>query len=202
MQATLGRPNAHLPASGRWRWHVPSWLVALVLANTLLALALFALRPPWASPTSDAQAPELPVQIRALQQRVAEGHPGEPYALDLSDAELTAAAGYFAATAPDVPFIRIQVAVAGDQLAVEAVTRGLAVPVPVHATVSIAAVDGTPQVRVEDVRVAGSGLPSFARDQVLREANTSLDLSHYDLPLTVDAVDLAPGRLILRGRLR
>lgn len=176
--------------------------MALVLANTVLALAFFAVRPPWASPTSDAQAPELPVQIRALQQRVAEAHPGESYALDLSDAELTAAAGYYAATMPEVPFTRIEVAVAGDRIAVDAVTRGLAVPVPVRATVSLAAVDGTPHARVEDVRVAGSGLPAFAREQVLREANASLDLSRYDLPLTVDVVDLAPGKLVLRGRLR
>jgi LmeA-like phospholipid-binding len=101
-----------------------------------------------------------------------------------------------------VPFTRIQVAVAGERIAVDAVTRGLAVPVPVHTSLSLAAVGGTPLARVEDVQVAGSGLPAFAREQVLHDANASLDLSRYDLPLAVDDVELTPGRLVLRGYLR
>jgi hypothetical protein len=202
MQATLSRPEAHPAARNRWRWSLPTVLLTLVLANAVLALVLFAVRSPSASPTSDVRAAELPVQIRALQQRIAAGQPGDAYALDLSDAELTAAAGYYAATLSEVPFTQIQLATTGDRVAVDAVTRGLAVPVPVHATVALTAVDGAPRARVEDVRVAGSGLPAFVRDQVLREANASLDLSRYDLPVTVDVIDLTPGRLVLRGHVR
>jgi hypothetical protein len=177
-------------------------LVALVLANVLLALALFAVPAPWVSHSREVEVPVLPIQIRDLQQRIAEGRSGEPYILDLNDSELTAAADYYAAMAREVPFTRIQVRVVDQRLAVDAVTANLAVPLPVRALVALSAVDGIPRASVEDVRIAGSGLPAFARDQILREANASLDLSRYDLPLTVDTIDTSPGRLVLRGRLR
>jgi DUF2993 family protein len=204
MDATLGRPETSRPTQARWhwRWSLPTILVALVLANMLLALALFALRAPWVSRSREVEVPTLPVQIGDLQQRIAEGRSGEPYVLDLDDGALTAAANYYAATARDVPFTRIQVHVVGNRLTLDAVTANLAVPVPVQALVALSAVDGIPQARVEDVRIAGSGLPGFARDQILREANASLDLSRYALPLTVDTIDTTPGRLVLRGRLR
>jgi hypothetical protein len=202
MDATLVRKEAPKPAQNRGRWSLPTWLVGVVLANGLLALTLFAVRSPWVSRTREVEVPVLPMEIRNLQQRIAERHPGEPYVLDLNDSELTAAAGYYAATVPDVPFTPIQVRVVNGRLTLDAVTANLAVPVPVRATVALSTTNGTPRARVDDVRIAGAGLPAFARDQILREANSSLDLSRYSLPLTVDTIYTSPGSLVLRGRLR
>jgi DUF2993 family protein len=201
MQTTVAAPQTHLPGKYASQWTLPRLVMVLVLVNVVIAALAFVARPPWRTPVAEAPGSELPPQVRELQRRIADGRPGEPYVLNLSDAELTATAGYFAAAAPDVPFTRIQVAVVGDRVVVNAVTRGLAIPVPVRAIVLLTAAEGAPAARVEDVRVAGAGLPAFARDQVLREANASLDLSQYRLPVTVDSLDLATGGLVIRGRL-
>ena len=179
-----------------------SVVALLALANLLLALSLFAARSPWVRPAAESVPPALPAQIRELQARIASGQHGQPYSLALSDAELTATAGYYAATSPGVPFTRVELAVTGDGVSVDAVTRALAVPVRVQATVVLTAREGVPSAHVEDVRVAGAGLPAFVHDEVLREANASLDLSRYDLPLTVDALELHAGGLTVSGTLK
>jgi hypothetical protein len=111
-------------------------------------------------------------------------------------------AGAFLANRRDIPFTRIQVAVVGQNVVVDGVTSGLAVTVPVRATGTVSAVDGKPRARIESISLGDMPLPAFARDQVLREANASLDFSRYDLPLTVDAVELHAGSLAIRGSLR
>ena len=200
--ATRHNWRARLQAGRRRDWSPASVAVVLALANLLLALSLFAVRSPWARPAADAVPPALLAQIRELQARIAAGQHGQPYTLALSDAELTAAAAYYAATSPGVPFTRVRLAVTGDGVSVDAVTRALAVPVPVHATVLLTAREGVPSARIADVRVAGAGLPAVVHDEVLREANASLDLSRYDLPLTVDALELHAGGLTMSGTLK
>jgi transposase len=172
------------------------------LANVVLALLAFTLRGPVDAPAERLSTPALPANISGLSERVAAGSHGEAYSLTLSDAELTAAAGYFAARSPEIPFTRIQISVIGNRVVVDAVTRGMAVPVPVEATVALAAVHGSPNARVEDVRVAGSGVPTFIHDQVLRQANASLDLSRYDLPVSVDELELRNGSITISGVLK
>jgi hypothetical protein len=177
-------------------------VVAIILANVLLALAVFVLRPPWLPEAEEVPAPVLPAQIEVLQEAVASGDHDEPYAVTLSDAELTATRAYYAARSPNVPFTRIQASTVGNRVAVDAVTRGLAVPVPVQATVALSTSHGVLKAQVDEVRVAGAGLPTFIHDQVLGQANASLDLSRYDLPLTVDAIQLRPGSFAFSGRLK
>ncbi len=199
--ATLGRPRPRPGLAGRWRWSAARVVALVVLLNAIVAFLVFAAHAPWAAPAEEP-APMLPAQVRDLQERIAAGRHGEAYALEFSDAELTAAAGYYAATSGEVPFTRIRIAAVGDRVVVDAVTRGLAIPVPVRAMVALSTVDGVPRTRVEDVRVAGSGLPGFVRDQVLRQANESLDLSRRDLPLIVDEVQVSSGRVAIRGSLK
>jgi len=181
----------------------PRAIVTLVLVvNLVILLVAFAVRPPWTPGAEHSAVPALPAQIQDLQQRIESGHHDEPYSVSLTDAELTAAVAHFAATSPDVPFTGIQARIVGEQVAVDAVTKGLAIPIPVHATVSLSVSNGVPAAHVDDVRVAGAGLPAFVHDQVLRQANASLDLSRYDLPLTVDKLQQSPGTLAFQGRLK
>ena len=177
--------------------------IALLVVNLLLGVALLAMRSPARRPATEAATPSLPPQVERLRGRIDAGHRGEAYSLTLSDAELTQTAAYFLASAPDVPFDRVRVAAEADnRVRVEAVTRGLAVTVPVAATTAIGSRDGTPWVRVEAVSLAGVPVPTFVREQVLRDANRSLDLARYPLSVTVDVVESRPGALTLRGSIK
>jgi hypothetical protein len=138
-------------------------LSLFAVLNVILLLAAFAVRQPWADSAKQVAVPALPPELQDLQVRVASGHHDEPYSVSLTDAELTAALAHHAGTVPDVRFTGIQATILGDQVAVDAVTRGLAIPIP---------------------------------------ANSSLDLSQYDLPLTVDTLQLSPGNLAFAGRLK
>ena len=195
-EAAPERPETPSPPA------VPRRLLLLVAAvNLLLAVALLTLRPPWRIERS-AAAPPLPAQVAELQARVERGEHRTPYALTLTDDELTATARHFLARSEDVPFTQVRVAVVGGHLEVAGVTTGLAVAVPVKVVANAVARNGAPVVSVVDVDVDGLALPPFVREQVLREANQAVDLSRYDLAVTVDAVALRPGVLDVRGMVR
>jgi hypothetical protein len=184
------------------RWSFTRLLVVVAVVNLLLGGALFALRPPGRDSGEDIPPPELPAQAEVLRAKVAAGQHGEPYALDLSDEELTATAGYFLARAPDVPFARVTVAVRGEKLVIEGATKGLGVTVPVRLTGSIDARDGLPRAAVDDVSLGETPLPGLVRERVLHEINRSLDFSRYGLALTVDGVELRPGGMTIRGTIK
>ena len=74
--------------------------------------------------------------------------------------------------------------------------------VPVRIVGTVSAAGGLPRARIEDVSLGGTPLPAFVRDQIVREANASLDFSRYRMPLTVDALETAPSRLTIRGTLK
>jgi len=195
-EAVLERPEAPT------RPGVPLRLLLLVVVvNVLLAAGLLTLRPPWRIERS-AAAPPLPAQVADLQARVQRGEHGTPYTLTLTDEELTATARHFLAQSEDVPFGQVRVAVVGNHIEVSGVTTGLAVAVPVKVVANAVARDGAPVVSVLDVDIGGLALPPFAREQVLREANRAVDLSRYELAVTVDAVALRPGVLEARGTMR
>jgi hypothetical protein len=176
-------------------------LVLVTLLNLGLALALFAVRPPWrveqvATPTA------LPPQVAALMVQVEQGQHGAPYQLALADDDLSMTAGYFLAQSKDVPFSQVRVRVIGGKVEATAVMTGLAVAVPVRIEANVVARDGAPVVQVTDVGIGGMPLPSFAHEQVLREANRAVDLSRYAMPVTVDAIALRDGVLEARGTVK
>ena len=69
-------------------------------------------------------------------------------------------------------------------------------------TGTVSASGGLPRARVDDVSLGGAPLPSFAREQIVRQANASLDFSRYAMPVTVDAIELRPGSMTIRGSLK
>jgi hypothetical protein len=181
---------------------VPLRLLLLVTAlNVLLAAGLLVLRPPWRVERGDAP-PALPPQVAELQGRVARGEHQTPYTLTLTDDELTATARYFLAQSEDVPFGQVRVAVVDGRLEASGVTTGLAVAVPVRVVANVEARNGAPVISVVDVGIGGLALPTFVREQILTEANRAVDLSRYELAVTVDAVTLRPGALDVRGTVR
>ena len=181
---------------------VPLRLLLLVtVVNVVLGLGLFLLRPPGRVERSDVPPP-LPAEVAELQARVQRGDHGTPYTLTLTDEELTATARYFLAQSEDVPFSQVRVAVVGERLEATGVTTGLAVAVPVRVVANVEARNGAPVVSVVDVGIGGLALPAFVREQVLAEANRAVDLSRYDLAVTVDAVTLGTGTLEARGLVR
>ena len=177
------------------------WLLVAVLVNAALAAVLLAVRPPWRVERTTA-VPELPTQVARLQAQIQRGEHGMPFALDLTDDDLTATAAYFLAQRQDVPFSQVRVAVLDDRVEARGVTTGLAVAVPVRVSANVLARNGQLVIRVIDVDVSGATLPGFARDEVLRQANQAVDLSRYDLPLVVETVRLRPGQLQALGRVK
>jgi hypothetical protein len=181
---------------------IPIKLLLLVaVVNLGLAFGLFALRPPQRVERITA-VPAMPAQVAQLAAQVQRGEHGAPFDLVLTDDDLSATAGYFLAQSKDVPFGQVRAAVSGGHVEVSAVTTGLAVAVPVRIQTSVVARDGAPVVQVLDVGVGGVPLPTFAHDQVLREANRAVDLSRYNLPVTVDSIELRPGVLEARGTVK
>lgn len=176
-------------------------LALLAVANLLLGAGLFALRSPARRETS-APPPALPAEIAALAARLDGSHRGEPFALTLTDADLTAAVAAFLAASPDVPFSDVRVAARGGRIVVEGRARGAALAVPISATLAVAARDGTPIVRVEHVDLGGAPLPTFAREQIIAEANASLDLSRYDLGVRIDDLTVGEGVVAVRGAIK
>jgi hypothetical protein len=193
-------PPAAEPAGSR-AWSARTAVLVVAAANLLLAIGLLALRSPARADQALAPPPALPAAVVELQPRIDAGRHGEPFTLDLSDAELTAVAGHALATHPDVPFSSVRVTTAGETVIVDGVTRGLAVNVPVRAVGAVGARDGAPWARVDDVSLGAVGLPGFARDQIVGQVNQSLDFARYDLPITVDEVTPRAGGLIVRGRI-
>jgi hypothetical protein len=180
-------------------WLSPGRLLAsLAVANLLLGVGLFALRSPLRQDTNAPPA-ELPAQLQDLQARMDGRHRGEPFSLTLTNAELTAAVAVFLQESSGVPFSDVRVAVARDQVVVDGTARGAAFAVPVRATLTATVVEGHPVVRVVKVSLGRTTLPAFVRDQILAQANASLDLSQYDLGVTLDALTLGSGTLTVRG---
>ena len=176
-------------------------LILVTVVNLGLALGLLTLRPPWrlervVVPTA------MPAQVAQLAAQVQRGEHGAPYQLLLTDDDLSATAGYFLAQSADVPFSQVRVTVNGGQVEANAVTTGLAMAVPVRIQANVIAQNGAPVVQVTDVGLGGVPLPSFAQEQVLREANRAVDLSRYNLPVTVDTLELRPGVLEARGTVK
>ena len=194
-------PVATAPAPPRGP-AVPLKLLLLVtVVNLGLALGLFALRPPQRVERV-VEAPAMPAPVAQLAAQVQRGEHGAPYDLVLSDDDLSATAGYFLAQSRDVPFSQVRVTVSNGHVEAAAVTTGTAVSVPVRIQANVIARDGAPVVQVVDVGIGGMPLPAFAHEQVLREANRAVDLSRYDLPVTVDSVALRPGVLEARGTVK
>lgn len=177
-------------------------LLLFIGVNALLALVLFLWRPPTRDPKVPESSPAPPSSIEALRLRIAEHHSGEPYTLRLTDGELSATAGYYMTQRSDIPFSNPRVSVSGGQVVLDAVTRGFAVPVPVRVTGTIRAVNGAPAVTVQDVSLGNVPIPAAVRDQIVTEANKSLDFSRYPLPITVESVQLGSGEATIRGAIK
>lgn len=174
------------------------WLALLALLNTVLGVGLFALRSPVHRDTH-MPPPALPAQVVALEGRMDGQHRGEPYTLTLTDDELSTAVAVFLAGSPEVPFGDVHVAVTGGRIVVTGTARGTAVGVPVRANLLATAQGGQPIVQLDNVSLGSTPLPTFIRQQVIAQANASLDLSQYNLGVTVDSLTLGEGVLTVRG---
>ena len=171
----------------------------LLLALTLLLSGLvFVHSPPGEGGEERRAQDQLPPQVHDLVDQVAAGRVGEPYALTLSDEELTSVARYFL-TVPDGPFTSVRVDVTGKHVVIDGVARKLGITTSLRLLVVVSARDGRPVASVERVETR---LPGFIRARIEEEVNAALDLSRHRLPIAVDAVELRPSGLTIRGTVR
>ena len=77
--------------------------------------------------------------------------------------------------------------------------RGGAFVVPVRATLTASVANGVPVFAIEDVGLGRTPLPTFVRDQVIQQANAALDLSAYDLGVTLQSLTLGDHLVTIVG---
>jgi uncharacterized protein YpmS len=177
-------------------------LVTLAVANLALAIGLLLLKPPGRVEIAVETRPTLPAQVAQLVMDVNAGKHGEPFTLVLTDADLGASISYYLANSPDAKFTHISVAVSPEEVTLDAVTKGLAVSIPVRVTVGLALRDGKPFATVRDVSLGSTQLPSFVRDQIIQSANKSLDLSATPLAVTLETLTLHQGNMTITGKVQ
>ncbi|MBI4497025.1 MAG: LmeA family phospholipid-binding protein [Chloroflexi bacterium] len=183
-------------------WSFRRVLAVLVAGNLLLGGVLFTVGTPAQRTDETTPPPALPAAVQELQEKIAAGRHGEPYALALSDEELTSVVEYVLARSPNIPLTRVTITLTDGKVIADGVTRGLAVALPVRVTGTVGARDGRPWAQVQDVRLGEAPLPAFIRTQVLQELNASFDLARYPLPVTVEALELRPGEIRLQGTIK
>lgn len=183
-------------------WSMGKVLALLTVANLVLGVTLLATGGGAPRVEAIAPPPKLPAQLVDLAASIDEGRHGEPYELVLSEEELTAAAAYFLSFTPEVPFTRLKISISGEKVTVDGMTKGLPVTAPVRVTGTVVAKGGLPQASVDDVSLGETALPGFLRDRIVREINASLDFSRYPMALSVDVLELQPGGVTIRGRIK
>ena len=181
-------------------WFSGGRLLALLsVANLLLGVGLFAVRSP-ERVAIVAATPALPAQIAALEALMDGNHHGQPFTLTLTDAELANTVAYFIAESNGaIPFSDVSVTIGNDQLVVNGKARGGAFVVPVRATLTASVANGVPVFAIEDVGLGRTPLPTFVRDQVIQQANAALDLSAYDLGVTLQSLTLGDHLVTIVG---
>jgi hypothetical protein len=183
-------------------WFSGGRLLALLsVANLLLGVGLFAVRSP-ERVDRNAPPPELPAQIKALEALMDGGHGGQPFTLTLTDAELSAAVANYLASTPDIPFSDVHIFVSKDEVVVNGKARGAALTVPVRAILAVSVANGTPVIQIKQISLGRTGLPKFVSDQIIAQANTSLDLSIYDLGVTLQSITLDQGFVTVQGTIK
>jgi hypothetical protein len=181
-------------------WFVGGKLLALfTVANLLLGVGLFALRSPERQ-NRNVPPPELPAQIKELIALMDGKHGGQSFTLTLTDAELSDTVGHYIAESNEaIPFSDVRVSVNRAGLVVNGRARGGVFVVPVTATLTVGVANGKPAIQVEQVSLGSTGLPGPVSRQIIAEANTALDLSAYDLGVTLEAIELGDGVATVRG---
>jgi hypothetical protein len=178
-------------------------LIVLVVVNALVGALAFGLHAPGIVAEATATPVRvLPDQVRQLQDRIKQGHHGEPYQLALSDADLTALANYVVSGSSDIPFRDIRIAVVGNEVVADGVTKGMAFTLPVRVRGVLTARAGLPAARVDDVSLGDVAIPEFVRAETLRRVNSSLDFTRYRFPVTVDAIETQNGSLTIKGKIK
>jgi hypothetical protein len=183
-------------------WFSGGRLLALLsVANLLLGVGLFSVRSP-ERVDRNAPPPDLPAQIKALEALMDGNHRGQTFTLALTDAELSDAVANYLASSPDISFSDVRVTVGNGEVVINGKARGAALAVPVRATLAVGVENGTPVIRITRVSLGRTGLPKFVSDQIIAQANASLDLSHYDLGVTLESITLGEHVVTVRGTIK
>jgi uncharacterized protein YpmS len=150
-------------------------LALLAVANLLLGVGLFAIRSPVKVMVVAAPPPALPAQIKELEALMDGNHKGQLFTLTLTDAELTDAVAVYLASSSDVAFTDVRITIRRTEIEVNARSSGTPIVVPVRVKLTAAVANGRPDLKVRDVSLGSAGLPGFVTDQVIQQANASLD---------------------------
>jgi hypothetical protein len=146
--------------------------------------------------------PRLEPGVAELGQRLSDGgHSGEPFHLEITDQEAAETIAYFLDRNPDVPFRDVEVLIHPGGITANGVGELAGLRVGVVVQLRIALRDGLPVVTVQDLQLAGVGVPGFVRNRIQDELDTQFSAAQ-NLPLVIDELTLQDGQGTLRGTIR
>jgi hypothetical protein len=147
--------------------------------------------------------PRLSEQLGQLWERLKSGrHGGEPFHLTVTDKELEEALAWYAEEHSGFPLGDARVSIDAEGIAVWGEARVGTLRLPLSARADVSSHDGVPLIAVHQLQVGEMGLPDFVRFQLEEQLNSSLALREDELPVIIEEIEFADGRLAVRGSIR
>jgi hypothetical protein len=147
--------------------------------------------------------PRLSEELGQLWERLKSGrHGGESFDMTVTDRELEEALAWYAEEHAGFPLGEARVSIDPEGIGVSGEARVGTLRLPVSARADVSLHDGVPLVAVDQLQVGEMVLPDFVRFQLEEQLNRYLVLREGELPVIIEEVELADGRLTVRGSIR
>lgn len=171
-----------------------AWIVLLLLAANGVAWLNAApmLNLPEARPYLDPQIAELRDTLWSRQ------HPGETFAITVTDQMASEAVAWFLDKHPEVPFSRPQVQFTPQGISGRGIAGLFGVRTLVYGRISVELRDGLPVIALQELGVAGASAPGFLVDAIQAELDRQSDVVQR-MPMRLTRLELQDGRIILEG---
>lgn len=170
------------------------------------------LTPPPAQRTavaSGTQAPTLmrptfaaPPTVQAANPPPASSRSGQPFSSVIYDTDLNTQINDYLARQGDPPLKDVRVKFETDRAVLTGKAQVAGIAVDVRASGPVVARDGRPAFLVQSLDVGSVGVPDFVRSGVVDAVNETTRRLTSNLGVDVTDVKLAPGQLIVSGRIR
>jgi len=177
--------------------------------NLYIALALLAANGlAWASalaPSGPAYIaePVLEPDLADLRDRLREGgHSGERFDLHVTGQEAAESIAWFLGNHPEIPFERPRVQFHPDVVEAWGEVEVLGLRLSIHGQATMVLEDGIPIVTLTDISVAGAPVPGFVLAAVQDAVYQQVDLSHREMSVIFETLELREGEAVASGTIR
>lgn len=177
--------------------------------NLYVALALLAANGlAWASalaPSGPAYVaePVLEPDLADLRSRLREGgHSGERFELNVTGQKAAESIAWFLGNHPEIPFQHPRIEFHPDVVEAWGEVEVLGMRLAIHGQATMVLQNGIPVVTLTDISVAGAPVPGFVLKAVQDAVYEQVDLSHRDLSVIFETLELREGEAVASGTIR